>query len=103
MMDNKKISQYLNDIQNLSAAEKELDTCIGKLREAQLKYRDSMSQLYSWKAGEAKERASQWSADFFLELSKKIHRLEDKRYDIIQTRKRLDSLMRAEISSGPKW
>ncbi|MCM3707832.1 MULTISPECIES: hypothetical protein [Cytobacillus] len=103
MMDEKKISQYLNDIKNLSDAESELDTFIGKLRVAQLKYRDSMEQLYSWKAGEAKERASQWSADFFLELSKKIHRLEDKRYDIIQTRKRLDSLMRAEINSGPKW
>ncbi|MCM3707965.1 MULTISPECIES: hypothetical protein [Cytobacillus] len=71
MMDEKKISQYLNDIQNHSAAESELDTFIGKLRETQLKYRDNMEQLYSWKAGEAKERASQWSADFFLKLPKR--------------------------------
>ncbi|MCM3093586.1 MULTISPECIES: hypothetical protein [unclassified Cytobacillus] len=69
MMDEKNISQYLNDIQNHSVAESELDTFVGKLRETQLKYRDSMEQLYSWKAGKAKERASQWSADFFLELS----------------------------------
>jgi hypothetical protein len=32
--------------------------------------RDSMTQLYNWK-GEAKERASQWSADFFLEPLKR--------------------------------
>lgn len=36
MMDEKNISQYLNDIQNHSVAESELDTFVGKLRETQL-------------------------------------------------------------------
>ncbi|WHX40367.1 hypothetical protein QNH36_22445 [Mesobacillus sp. AQ2] len=103
MTNNKKTAQYLNDIQNLSVAERELDHFIATLRRTQLKYRNSMERLYSWKAGEATDRVSQWSEGFFMELSKRIHRLEDKRYDIIQTRKRLDSLMRAEINSGPKW
>lgn len=103
MMDRKKTAAFMNDIRNLTAAERELDDFIGTLRSAQMRYRNSMDQLSSWRAGEATRRANQWYDDFFSELSKNIHRLEDNRYEIIETKKRLNALMQAEINSGPKW
>ncbi|KAF0818518.1 hypothetical protein KIS4809_2577 [Bacillus sp. ZZV12-4809] len=57
--------------------------------------RDSMTQLYNWK-GEAQRTRKSMVGRFLPGTSKKIHRLAGKRYDIIQTRKRLDSLMRAD-------
>lgn len=103
MNDSRKLSQFINDIDNLHAAEKIIDDFLVELRQAQWEYRKDMEQYSSWSMGEGAFKMNQWSETFFGELSKKIHRLEDNQMEIVKTRERLQSLMKAEISSVPKW
>jgi hypothetical protein len=103
MSDPKVLSQLINDIDNLQASEKIIDNFLVELRQAQWEYKKGMEQFSSWSAGTGAIKMNEWSETFFGELSKKIHRLEDIQMEIVKTMERLQSLMKAEINSGPKW
>ncbi|WP_144697737.1 hypothetical protein [Fictibacillus phosphorivorans] len=100
---NKKLPQFMNDIKNLNASEEVLDSFLVKLRQAQLEYKNSMEKFSSWTAGEGATNIHQRSEEFFSELAKHIHRIEESQIEILETKRRLESLMKAEINSGPKW
>lgn len=98
-----KVEGMIADIERLSRSEQLLDSFIGDLRKAQQNYRNSLGQLYSWKDGEPKKVMEQATSNFFDDFSKHIQLLEERRYDILQTKKHLNRQIRAEINSGPKW
>lgn len=102
-MDTNKLNQFINDINNLVEAERLLENLLTEIRGKQLKYGNAMDQLSNWSAGEGAKQANLQGESLYVDISRNIVRLQDCQLELRETRKRLDSLMKAEIQSGPKW